>query len=254
MSNILIFIITGFWFWMLVDCYQNESNRGWLSIVLFLYFPGALMYFMWRDPKSQPRKIISPLRRLQLQQELLRAKIAVKSIGKAYQYLILGNILLEFGDFPQAELAYSKALSKEPKNPYALWGAALVSFQQDRFAVAARHLELLLKIDPKHLQGDASLLYVKVLFNLEKWSVARSYLQDDIYYWGHPESIIMLAKIERQDRNISKAKELLQDLVCKLNNSPKYHLRRHHQIIKEAQYMLRTMPSISYTPDYRGSK
>lgn len=243
MSDTLIFIITGFWLWMLIDCYHRESNRLWLSIVLFLYFPGAVIYFIRRNPKASPRKIISPLRRLQLQQELRRAKIAAKAIDKAYQYLILGNILLELGDLDRAELAYAKALNKEPKNPYALWGAASVSFHQSRFAVASRHLELLLKIDPKHLQGDASLLYTKVLFNLEKWSIARSYLQDDIYYWGHPESIIMLAKIEIQDRNISAAKKLLEDLITKLKNSPTYHLRRYQRLMWESQHLLRTLPN-----------
>jgi hypothetical protein len=245
MSDTFILIITGLWIWILVDCYQNEPNRLWFVTVLFFYFPGAVIYLIMRNPKPQSHKNISPLRRLQLQQELRRAKIAAKSIGKAYQYLMLGNILLDLGDFERAELAYTKALRKEPKNPYALWGAASVSFHQARFAVASRHLELLIKIDPKHLQGDASLLYAKVLFNLEKWSLARSYLQDDIYYWGHPESIIMLAKIEMQDRNIDRADRLLQELVTKLKKSPTYHLHRHQQLMKEAEQMLRNMPRVT---------
>ncbi|WP_310487680.1 tetratricopeptide repeat protein [Chamaesiphon sp. VAR_69_metabat_338] len=182
MSATLVFIITGFWIWMLTDCSQDKSTRSnWFWIVLFGYFPGALVYFIDRQSTSQSRKIINPLRRIQLQQELHRAKIAAKHIGKAYQFLILGNILLELGDLDRAELAYQRALIKEPKNPYALWGAASVAFDRERFAVAALHLELLLKIDPKHLQGDASLLYAKVLFNLSKWSIARLHLTEDIY-------------------------------------------------------------------------
>lgn len=238
MSDILILLITGFWIWMLADCYQNNQSRVWFLLVLFLYFPGALIYFISRDAGSRPRKIISPLRRLQLQQELYRAKVAVRAIGKPYQYLILGNILSELGDFERAELAYTKALSKEPKNLYALWGSASVAFQRNRFAVASRHLELLLKIDPNHLQGDASLLYGKVLFNLGKLSIARSHLQEDIYLWGHPESIIMLAKIEIQCRNIVKTKDLLHGLISRLKNSPQYHFRRHRQLVKEAQQIL----------------
>jgi hypothetical protein len=242
MSETLVLIITGFWIWMLVDCYQTKLNRtSWFWIVLFLYVPGALIYFFNESFKSQPRKVLSPIRHLQLRQELYRAKIGVKHIGKAYQYLILGNILLELGEFDRSELAYQKALSKEPKNPYALWGAASVAFDLSRFAVAARHLELLLKIDPRHLQGDASLLYAKVLFNLCKWSVARSHLKEDIHYWGHPESTIMLAKIELQDGNVGLAKSLLEKLIFKLKNSPAYHSRRHQQVIREAKSLLRNI-------------
>jgi hypothetical protein len=224
MSAIPIFIITGFWIWMLIDCDRDKRNRSsWFWIVLFCYFPGALVYFVDRQSQHQPHKYVSPLRQIQLRQELYRARIAAKYIGKAYQFLMLGNILLELGDLDRAELAYQKALSKEPKNSYALWGAASVAFDRERFAVAARHLELLLKIDPKHLQGDASLLYAKVLFNLSKWSIARSHLKEDIHYWGHPESTIMLAKIEIKDANTSVAENLLENLLSKIKNSPTYH-------------------------------
>jgi hypothetical protein len=247
MSAILVFIITGFWIWMLIDCYHDKRTRStWFWIVLLFYFPGALVYFIDRQSKSQSQKIISPLRRIQLQQELYRAKIAAKHIGKAYQFLILGNVLLELGDLDRAELAYQRALSKEPKNPYALWGAASVAFDRERFAVAARHLELLLKIDPKHLQGYASLLYAKVLFNLSKWSIAKSHLNEDIYYWGHPESTIMMAKIEIKDGNAGIAKKLLESLLSKLKDAPTYHARRHQQVSKEAVSMLRSISLPSF--------
>jgi hypothetical protein len=243
MSDTCILIITGFWIWMLVDCYNNKSDRSsWFWVVLFLYFPGAFIYFIQRNNKSQTRKRLSPLRRLQLQQELYRAKIEIKYIGKGYQYLIAGNILLELGELDRAKTAYDRALIKEPKNLYALWGAASVAFSQDRLAVSSRYLELLLKLDPNHLQGDASLLYAKVLFDLEKWSIVKSHLKEDIRYWGHPESTIMLAKIEIQDGNIGTARKLLQDMLSKLRDSPAYHYQRHQKLFGEAESILRNTP------------
>ncbi len=192
-----------------------------------------------RGSNDQTRKILNPLRRLQLQQELQKAKIGVRYIGKAHQYLILGNILLELGDLDRAQLSYTKALNQDPRNPYALWGAALVASYQDRWAVASRHLELLLKIDPRHLQGDASLLYAKVLFNLEKWSIARTQLNEDIYYWGHPEATVMLARIEIQDGNIDTATKMLDDMIIKLKDAPTYYSRRYQPVIKQAKGILR---------------
>jgi hypothetical protein len=200
----------------------------------------ALVYLFNQGSKNQNRKILNPLRRLQLQQELHKAKIGVRYIGKAHQYLILGNILLELGEFDRAQLSYTKALNKDPRNPYALWGAALVASYQDRWAIASRHLELLLKIDPKHLQGDASLLYAKVLFNLGKWSIARAQLNEDIYYWGHPEATLMLAKIEIQDGNIGIAKKMLENMLFKLKGAPTYHSRRYQLVIRDAESILRT--------------
>ena len=200
----------------------------------------VLVYLYNQGSNNQTRKILNPLRRLQLQQELHKAKIGVRYIGKAHQYLILGNILLELGDLDRAQLSYTKALNKDPKNSYALWGAALVASYQDRWAVASRHLELLLKIDPKHLQGDASLLYTKALFNLGKWSIARTQLNEDIYYWGHPEATVMLAKIEIQDGNIGTAKKMLENMIFKLKGAPSYHSRRYQLLIREAEGILRT--------------
>jgi hypothetical protein len=213
-----------------------------MSVVLAGIITVALIYWLNRSSQYQSRKILNPLRRLQLQQELHRARIAAKYIGKAHQYLMLGNILLELGELDRAQLAYTKALNKEPKNSYALWGAALVASDQDRWAVASRHLELLLKIDRRHLQGDASLLYAKVLFNLKKWSIVRTHLNEDIYYWGHPESVVFLAKIEIQDGNIGAAKKLLEDMLFKLNSSPAYHARRYQLVAREAKSILRTIP------------
>jgi hypothetical protein len=49
--EILLFIATGFWIWMSIDCYKNESNQLiWFWIVLLLYVPGALIYFFNRNP------------------------------------------------------------------------------------------------------------------------------------------------------------------------------------------------------------
>ena len=200
----------------------------------------TLVYLFNQGSKNQSRKILNPLRRLQLQQELNKAKIGVRYIGKAHQYLILGNILAELGEFDRAQFSYTKALNKDPKNSYALWGAASVASHQSQWAIASRHLELLLKTDPKHLQGDASLLYARVLFNLEKWSIARVQLSEDIYYWGHPEATVMLAKIEIRDGNIGIARKMLEDMLFKLKGSPTYHSRRHQLVIKEAKYILRT--------------
>ena len=211
-----------------------------MSGILVCIIIGALVYLSNQGSKDQNRKILNPLRRLQLQQELHKAKIGVRYIGKAHQYLTLGNILLELGEFDRAQLSYTKALNKDPRNSYALWGAALVASYQNRWAVASRHLELLLKIDPKHLQGDASLLYAKVLFNLGKWSIARTQLNEDIYYWGHPESMVMLAKIEIQDGNIEIANKMLENMISKLKGAPTYHARRYQLVIKEAENILRT--------------
>jgi hypothetical protein len=146
----------------------------------------------------------------------------------------------------ESQLAYQKALSKEPKDLYTLWGAASLALDRERFAVASRHLELLLKIDPKHLQGDASLLYAKVLFNLSKWSIAKSHLKEDIHDWGYPESTIMLAKIEIKDGNTTAAINLLENLLSKLNDSPTYHARRYQQVSREATNLLRSISVSSF--------
>ena len=74
-----------------------------MSEILICIIIIALIYFLNQNSKGRNYKIISPLRRLQLQQELHRAKISAKHIGKAYQYLILGNIWLELREFERAK-------------------------------------------------------------------------------------------------------------------------------------------------------
>lgn len=56
---------------------------------------------------------------------LWNAEAGVQNIGKAHQYVILGNVLLEMGDLDRALATYSEALIRESANPNALWGCAM---------------------------------------------------------------------------------------------------------------------------------
>jgi hypothetical protein len=242
MIQALAFITTGFWMLMIFDCVRNDPERNtWIWILIFLHFPGALIYFVARRLPQMNLPMPNYFKRWTRQQELWNAEAAVRNIGKAHQYVLLGNVLSEIGEFDKAADAYQQALEKEPKNAHALWGAAFIEMRQKKFEAAKAHLEILLKLDPDYKCGEASLFYGKALFELKDWEAAKIHLDKDIKYWSHPESSILLATIQMQAGNSEDARDRLETMLAKVKGSPAFHYRKQQQWVRQAEKMLRTL-------------
>lgn len=227
---------------MIFDCVRNDPERNtWIWILIFLHFPGALIYFVVRRLPQMNLPMPNYFKRWAHQQELWNAEAAVRNIGKAHQYVLLGNVLSEIGEFDKAADAYQQALEKEPKNAHALWGTTFIEMKQKKFESAKTHLEILLKLDPDYKCGEASLFYGKALFELKDWEAAKIHLDKDIKYWSHPESSILLATIQMQAGNSEDARDRLETMLAKVRASPAFHYRKQQQWVRQAEKMLRTL-------------
>ncbi|MGI0487005.1 tetratricopeptide repeat protein [Pantanalinema rosaneae CENA516] len=240
--GILVLLPSAFWMLMIVDCVRNEPDRQtWIWVLLFLNVVGALIYFFvcWLPRSNVP--VPNYFKRWTMRQALWNAEAGVRNIGKAHQYIALGNVLTEIGELAQATEAFQQALDKEPQNIHALWGLAFIEMQHKQFAFAREHLAALIKLDADYKCGEASLLYGKALFELQDWDVAKPYLEQDLKYWSHPESALMLASIHRQEGEIQKARDCLEGMLAKLKAAPIYHYRRHQHTLRKAEKMLKTL-------------
>jgi hypothetical protein len=237
-----VLLPSAFWMLMLFDCVRNEPDRQtWLYILMFLNVAGAIVYFFacWLPRSSMPAP--NYFKRWSLRQTLWNAEAGVRNIGKAHQYVTLGNVLTDMGTFDKAAEAYQQALEKEPTNIHALWGAAFVEMRNKQFAAAVDHLQALLKLDPDYKCGEASLLYGKALFELGNWEMAQGHLEKDIKYWSHPESSLLLATILTKAGKTQEARACLETMLAKVKASPIYHYRRHRHVVKKAEKMLKTL-------------
>jgi hypothetical protein len=237
-----VLLPSAFWMLMIFDCVRNEPDRQtWIYILIFLNVAGAIVYFFacWL-PRSN---VAAPsyFKRWSLRQPLWNAEAGVRNIGKAHQYVTLGNVLTEMGTFDKAVVAYQQALEKEPANVHALWGAAFIEMRNKQFAVAREHLQALLKLDSDYKCGEASLLYGKVLFELGDWEIAQSHLEKDIKHWSHPESSLLLATIQSKAGNTQDARNCLETMLAKVKASPIYHYRRHQHVVRKAEKMLKAL-------------
>ena len=240
--GVWVLIPSAFWMLMIFDCVRHERDRQiWLWILLFLNVAGAVIYFFacWLPRSNIP--VPNQFKRWTLRQALWNAEAGVKNIGKAHQYVALGNVLSEMGTFDQAAAAYQQALDKEPTNLHALWGAAFIEMQNKQFAAAKEHLHALLKRDPDYKCGDASLLYGKALFELHDWEAAKEHLEKDVKYWSHPEASLLLATIYAKAGNPEAARDCLETMLAKVKASPIYHYRRHQHLVRKAEKQLKDL-------------
>lgn len=244
MPELLALLATAFWMLMMFDCISNEPDRTtWLWILILLNISGAILYFLLRKLPQLQGLRSSYFKRWTLRQKIWTAEAAVRNIGKAHQYVVLGNLLSEAGHTHRAREAYQQALQREPDNLHAHWGLATIALHTKQLAIAQTHLMALLQQDPEYRCGEASLLYGKVLFELGDWNLAQHHLEQDVKYWGHPEAALLLAKILIAQGNSETAQAHLQTLLVNLRGAPAYHYRRHQSVVKQAEKLAKTLPS-----------
>ncbi|OUL37474.1 hypothetical protein BV372_00445 [Nostoc sp. T09] len=235
-------VTTGFWLFMIYDCIRNEPERQiWLWILLLVNVPGAIIYFLTRWIPRGNIPLPNYFTRWTRKRELWIAEAQAKNIGKAHQYVTLGNLLCDIGSFDKAEVAYKQALEKEADNLQALWGAALIAVKNHKFASAKEHLQIILKIAPDYKYGDASLIYGETLFALKELDTAKIHLEQHIKNWSHPEAYITLAQILSQQSDTQAARSYLETMIAKIRGSSYYHFKRNRHFIGKAEKLLKTL-------------
>jgi hypothetical protein len=243
LTGTIAFATAGFWMLMIFDCVRNEpKGSSWLWLLIVMNFPGAVIYFAVRKLPYLDLPVPNFFKRWTMREALWSAEAGVTNIGKSHQYVILGNVLTEMGNFSRAVECYQEALQKEATNTHALWGCATIEMQRKNFDLARGYLKDLLDRDADYKRGEPSLLYGKALYELKHWSAAKDYLEMDIKRWGHAEAFLLLAKIAVNiDRDPATAKIYLETMLARLKASPRYNYRKNQALIRSAQQMLKTL-------------
>jgi hypothetical protein len=243
LTSAIAFVSQGFWMLMMFDCIRNEpKGSNWMWLLIMLNFPGAVIYFVARKLPYLNVPVPNFFKRWTMRDALWNAEAGVTNIGKAHQYVTLGNVLMEMGNVDRALESYRGAIEKEPGNTHALWGCATIEMQRQNFSAARTYLEDLLDRDSEYKRGEASLLYGKCLYELQQWSVAKEHLDFDVRQWSHSESFLLLAKIAiDRDGDKVAAKGYLTTMLARLKASPRYNYRKNRDLIRSAENLLKTL-------------
>jgi tetratricopeptide (TPR) repeat protein len=233
----------GFWVWMLSDCLRSGGRGQWIWVMITLNVIGAFLYFYicWlpRHPNFLPTPTF--LNRWRLKDALWQAEAEAHNIGNALQYVKLGDILGQIGEFDQAAIAYQRAIEKEPTYTQALWGAAKLEMERKNWDKARNHLQALLKISPEYGYGDASLYYGEVLATMEDWESAKIHLQKHLKYWSHPQSYISLAIAHQKQGEIKEARQALETMIFKVKGSTPFQFRKNRKFIDQGKRLLKNL-------------
>lgn len=235
-------LATIFWLWMIYDCIQNDPERHiWLWILIFLNFPGAILYFIVRRVPKMKIPVPKSLRRWTCRKELWKAEADARNIGNAHQFVILGDILHDIGQTHRAEEAYKKAIEKDNSDVQALWGAALTDISNRNFDSTKHHLQTLLKLEPGYQYGEASLVYGRTLFALGEKKSAKSHLEKHLHNWDHPEVRIILATILIEQNNHQEARSHLESMLEDIRSAPSFYYKANQLWIRKAKRLLKKL-------------
>ncbi|MEL6439434.1 MAG: tetratricopeptide repeat protein [Cyanobacteria bacterium J06621_8] len=230
--------------WMIWECVRYDpDSRTWLWLLIFLNFPGAVIYFCARKLPNLHFSVTLP-RFLQLrlrQKEIWRAEADVLNIGNAHQYIILGDLKRDLGLYEEAKDAYQQALDKEPQNLKALWGLVLVEQEANNLECVKQYLQQILKIKPDYEYGDGELLYIKTLLELGEKETVEPLLLKCIKVWNKPEARLILAETYIEQNKIEEAKEILKKLIFSIRSSAKFHYKRNQHFEKKAMKILKNL-------------
>ena len=227
---------------MIVECITRDPQKKiWIWVLIFFNFPGAIVYFFVRCLPELDFPLARKIQRRVRRDELWNAEAAAANIGNAYQWVILGDIRRELGLYNKAKDAYAQALEQEPDNLKALWDMVETEREQDDFAAAKEHLAQLLKLKPDYEYGNAALLYIKVLLELEEETAAQQLLEENIRVWNKPEAYLLLAQINIKQGETEAAKRHLEKMVSNIRSSPKFHYQRHKHLERKAVKLLKTL-------------
>lgn len=245
LSGPLGWLATAFWIWMLVDCLKNGSgkDRQWIWLLVFLNVLGAAIYFVvcWWPRSNHQLPMPTLAKRFTMGDKLAQAEADALNIGKAYQFVRLGDVRYAVGDRTKAQNAYDQAIAQEPENQQALWGLANLAMDRKDYKLAKEHLSLVLQEDPNFKYGEASSLYGQLLYQLGEKEAARTYLEDNSQYNGTPEAALLLAQLQQEQGAGELARQTLVSMVAKVKGSPPYYFKQHRGTVRRAERLLKQL-------------
>jgi len=232
-----------FWIWMLVDCIRKDPDRFLWFWVIFIFQPfGAILYFFVRWLPTNRFQLPEFARPLFRQRRLNELETAALQIGNAYQFVRWGDALKEAGIYQKSLDAYQRALTKEPDNLQALWGAAQIEMKFKQFEIAQQRCQQILEADPEYKFGDVSLLYCKTICELDTPEQAREQLVIHTKRWRQPEALYMLARLEVEAGDHRAARTTLQGMLLDINGSPRGIARKFVRWKSKARRLLKRLP------------
>jgi hypothetical protein len=233
---------TAFWLWMVVDCARNDPDRGtWIWILLFFNVPGAMVYFAVRKAPTLRVGMPAALGGFTRRREIWQAEAAAKNIGKAHQYVTLGDLYRQTGKRTQAREAYGRALDLEPENEEALWGASLVEASAGDHPKATAILARLLQMKPDYSYGEASLAYARETAAQGPSGNLEAHLRRHLDRWHHPEARILLARALAERGEKGGARAQLEAVLDEVRSAPPFSYRANRRWVSCAKRLLKKL-------------
>lgn len=221
---------------------KTGRNTTWIWIVIMLPLAGAIAYILLeilpdisnsrggRRASRKLRSVVNPNKNLN---DAARQYTTSDTVESAMRF---AEQCLSKGLYTEAKSLYQKSLSGlHADDPYLMFGLAKAEFQLGNLNESRVLLEQLIEKNPDFKNQDAHLLYARALDGLNKMTEALHEYETLHSYFVGPEATYYFARFLKSQNQLSKANELLNEILMKAKLSNKHYSVVHADIIKQAK-------------------
>jgi len=224
---------------------KTGRNTIWIWIIIMLPLAGSIAYFILeiypelsssrtaRRAKSSVGKTLNPNRDIkEAIHNQSMADTVENSVRLAYE-------CLKKNMYSEAKGYFTKSLQGiHEHDPEIMLGLAKSEFGLNNFEEVKTVLDKLIKENPDYKDGDAHLLYARSLENLKETQAALEEYEALNKYQG-PESSYRYALLLKKNNEITKAKDVLNEVIKTASHSGKHYNDLNKKWIKSIKAELK---------------
>jgi len=224
----------------IVHFIRRRPDSYWIWIILFFGAIGATVYILMEMVPDlglarQSMRGFSRRKRVKMLEAI------VLENPSAGNYEELGDLLLEEKQYVRARECFDRALSSRTDSLDPFYRRGIAAFELGDFTAALRDFEHVVKVDPKYDFSRARVFYARSLAKVGRTDEASATFEKLIDISTSTETLCAAAEFFAEQKQMSRAKELVDRILARRATMPAYQKRRERPWLRRASALARRL-------------
>ena len=226
----------------LIHFFRRRPNTFWFYVILFLGFPGALVYLLLEalPDIGLARESFKVFPRRKRINQLL---FAIRDNPSGGNYEELGNLYMDDGKLQLARDAFNKAIAARVDTPDTYYRRGICALQLGDAAAALPDLERVVQKEPNYDFRRAGGMLAHAYAQTGQKEKAEALFRDVVVTSTLSETYLNFANLLASEGKTAEARQWAQRVLDKRPTMPGYLRRRERPWFAAAKKLLRRLPA-----------